>query len=289
MRDYRHAAAETLETRRRGVGEFLAALGAKATVEGLSELDGGQVERFFLAYAETKGLAARRSMRAALRTFFRFCLHAGHIVRRLDHAVPALRAYRLSQPPRWLDPHDAQRVLDSINRESAVGRRDRAILQMLHSYGVRGGQVRALRLGDIRWAEERILFRAMKNGKDSLLPLTERVGASLLDYLRNARPPCGFPEVFPTCRAPWRPLTKANSLSGIVNRRLRAAGVESPSRGAHVFRHGFATRMVAEGHSLKEVADVLGHRRVSTTFHYTKVDLKVLGSVALDWPEGVGP
>jgi len=82
-------------------------------------------------------------------------------------------------------------------------------------------------------------------------------------------------------------LPHSGSLSAIVDRYIRAAGINVPSRGAHVFRHGFATRMVNKGHSLKAVADVLGHRHLSTTFIYTKVDLNTLKQVALDWPEEV--
>jgi site-specific recombinase XerD len=60
-----------------------------------------------------------------------------------------------------------------------------------------------------------------------------------------------------------------------------------PRKGSHVFRHGFATRMVADGHPFKAVADVLGHRYLSTTFIYTKVDFNALSQVALEWPEEV--
>jgi site-specific recombinase XerD len=76
-------------------------------------------------------------------------------------------------------------------------------------------------------------------------------------------------------------------LSEIVRRHIRAAGLEVPSKGSHAFRHGFATRMVAEGHPLKAVADVLGHRYLSTTFIYTKVDFNALSQVPLEWPEEV--
>jgi site-specific recombinase XerD len=169
-----------------------------------------------------------------------------------------------------------------------VGRRDYAILTMLHTYGVRGAQVRALQLNDIRWSHDQILFRATKGGKDSLLPLTPPVGESLLDYLQNARPCSAFPEVFLTCRAPHHPLLESSSLSEIIRRHIRAAGIEVPSKGAHAFRHAFATRMVAEGHSFKAVADVLGHRCLSTTFIYTKVDFNALSQVALEWPEEAG-
>jgi integrase/recombinase XerD len=72
-----------------------------------------------------------------------------------------------------------------------------------------------------------------------------------------------------------------------VDGHIHAAGLDVPSKGAHVFRHGFATRMVGKGHTLKEVADVLGHRHLSTTFIYTKVDFNALKQVALDWPEEV--
>jgi integrase len=182
-----------------------------------------------------------------------------------------------------------QHVLRGIDRSHPVGRRDYALLQLLSTYGVRGGQVRALRLEDIDWAHDEILFRAAKRGKDVRLPLTREVGESLLDYLRHARPACACPEVFLTSRAPYHPLPQSNCLSAIVERRVRAAGLDLPSRGAHVFRHGFATRMLEQGHSLKAIADVLGHRHLDTTCVYAKVDFQALKQVALEWPQEVTP
>lgn len=287
MRDHQHAAEGTLELRGRCVQRFLQSLGTKGTAEGLAQLTAQCVESFFIDEASTTGRASRRSMQAALRTFLRFCFHEGWIRHRLDDAVPTLRTYKLARVPRGLSEAQAQAVLQSVDRTTAVGLRDYAILSMLHSYGVRGGQVCALQLKDIRWAEDEILFRAIKHGKDSLLPLTAQVGESLLDYLQNARPRISFPEVFLTCRAPWHPLLKSSSFSEIVRRRICAAGIDLPSKGAHAFRHAFATRMVADGHPLKAVADVLGHRCLSTTFIYTKVDFSALSQVALPWPEEV--
>ena len=105
----------------------------------------------------------------------------------------------------------------------------------------------------------------------------------------NARPACACPEVFLTCRAPYHPLPNANALSALVARRIRAVGIDVPSPGAHAFRHGFATRMLQQGHSLKAIADVLGHRHLGTTFIYTKVDFQALKQVALEWPQEVLP
>ncbi|MEK7359104.1 MAG: site-specific integrase [Planctomycetota bacterium] len=287
MRNYRHAAPGTTEIRCHSLSQLLEWLGPEATPQGLSKLSPETVERFFLLYAQKMGRSARRSMQAALRTFFRFCLHQGYILRPLDHAVPTLRTYKLATVPRGLTDEQSQKVLQCIDRNNNAGRRDYAICQLLYTYGVRGGQVRALRLEDINWAENQILFRASKHGKDSLLPLTAAAGESVLDYLQNARPRYAYPEVFLTTRAPYHPLPRSSTLSGIVARHICAADINIHSKGAHGFRHGFATRMLQEGHSLKEVADVLGHRRLGTTFIYTKVDFNALKQVGLAWPKEV--
>ena len=287
MRCYQHAAEGTLELRAHSISRFLQWLGPQATAQRLGTLGPEIIETFLLSYARAMGRSARRSMQAALRTFLRFCLHQGYIEQPLDRAVPILRTYKLSTVPRGLSEQQAQQVIDSVDCSTPTGLRDYAILQLLYTYGLRGGQVRALRMEDIHWADNQILFRASKNGKDSLLPLSLEVGQSLLDYLRQARPRCSYPHVFLTCRAPYHPLPYSSSLSAIVDRHIRAAGVDVSSRGAHAFRHGFATRMVNKGYSLKAVADVLGHRHLNTTFIYTKVDFNALKQVALDWPQEV--
>jgi site-specific recombinase XerD len=285
MQRFQHAAPGTLEVRANSLRQFLRWLGADATPRRLARLDGEKVEQFVLAYASEKGRAARRAMQSALRTFFRFAWHQGYLRQPLDRAVPTIRTYKLATVPRGLTAQQAQEVLRAVRRDTEVGRRDYAILQLLYSYGVRGGQVRALRLQEIDWPQDQILFKASKHGKDVRLPLTVEVGESLLDYLRNARPACSCPEVFVTCRAPYHALPDSNALSAIVQRSIRAAGIHLPRAGAHAFRHGFATRMLQQGHALKAIADVLGHRHLSTTFLYTKVDFPALKQVALEWPQ----
>jgi site-specific recombinase XerD len=143
MRRYQHAAPGTLELRAQSVTKFLQWLGPQATPSGLAGLNAEQVEQFFLADAQHQGRAGRRSMQAALRTFFRFCLQQGHILQPLDRAVPTLRTYRLATVPRGVSEEQAHQALHGINRTTPVGRCDYAILQLLFSYGVRGGQVRA--------------------------------------------------------------------------------------------------------------------------------------------------
>ena len=193
MRDYQHASDGTLELRSHSIARFLQWLGPEATLDGLRRLTPERIEDFFLGYAQGMGRSARRSMQSALRTFLRFCVHQGYIDRPLDLAVPTLRTYKLATVPHGLSDSEAQQVLRSINRMSHVGRRDYAIVQLLYTYGVRGGQVRALQLEDIDWVNSHILFKASKGGKDSRLPFTAEVGESLLDYLQHSRPPSSSP------------------------------------------------------------------------------------------------
>jgi site-specific recombinase XerD len=289
MRRYQHASEGTLEVRRHSMTQFLQWLGTEATPEGLFRLTAERIEKFFLSYAQSMGRSARHSLQSALRSFLRFCLHQGYIERPLDLAVPTLRTYKLATVPRGLSDTQAQQVLRCIHRNSHAGRRDYAMVQLLYTYGVRGGQVRALRLEDIDWAKNEILFKASKHGKDSRLPLTAHVGEPLLDYLQHCRPCSSYPHVFLTCRAPYHPFAHSSSVSAIVERHIRAAGIEISSKGAHAFRHCFATRMLHQGHSLKAIADLLGHRHLGTTFIYTKVDFNVLKQVALEWPQEVSP
>jgi site-specific recombinase XerD len=287
MKEHQHAGEGTLKVRRQYITRFLEWLGDKAYPEGLGLLMPSDVEGYFLDYAENSGYAVRRCMQAALRTFFRYCHREGYIRLLLDEAVPTLRTYKLSRVPRGIEETQAQTVLDCIDRRTPAGSRDYAILSILHTYGVRGCQVRALRLEDIDWSKDLILFRSAKNGKNSLLPLTEEVGGSILDYLHKGRPASNTQELFLTCRAPFHPITNSGTLSAVVKHHIRAAGVDIQAEGAHIFRHAFATRKVAQGHSFKAVADVLGHRYLPTTYMYTKVDFNLLSRAALEWPEEV--
>jgi len=289
MRHYQHASEGTLQLRSHSMTQFLQGLGPEATPEGLFRLTAERIETFFLRYAQNMGRSGRHSMQSALRSFLRFCLHQGYIERPLDLAVPTLRTYKLATVPCGLSDTEAQQVLRCIDRNSHAGRRDYAIVKLLYTYGVRGGQLRGLRLEDIDWVKNQILFKASKHGKDSRLPLTAEVGEPLLDYLQHCRPCSSYPHVFLTCRAPYHPFAHSSSVSAIVERHIRAAGVEISSKGSHVFRHCFATRMLHQGHCLKAIADLLGHRHLGTTFIYTKVDFNALKQVALEWPQEVSP
>jgi integrase len=105
------------------------------------------------------------------------------------------------------------------------------------------------------------------------------VGEALLRYLKEVRPRVRYREVFLTLLAPIQP-SSSNSLYCTVAERFRALNIPSPHRGPHALRHACATRLLAEGLSMKEIGDHLGHRKPDSTRVYAKVDLAGLRQVA---------
>jgi len=285
MTNIRNSSEETLRTYRYYLIQFLKQFGVNSILKKIGSLSPEEVQTIFLDYSKEHGQNAHKAMKSTLRTFFHFCLARGYITCDLTKAVPTLRTYRLSALPRSIEEKEAQHVLSNIDRTTDFGKRDYAIIRMLYAYGVRGGQVRKLRFDDINWEQSKIRFPVLKHGKECILPITDDVGESLLDYLQHSRPDKPYSEVFLTAIPPYIPLHDSRILSKIIARRMRAVGIKSPTLGAHVFRHCFASRMLNQGHPLKSIADMLGHRCISTTFIYTKVDFQTLNQVPLEWPE----
>jgi site-specific recombinase XerD len=119
-----------------------------------------------------------------------------------------------------------------------------------------------------------------------VLPLPRQAGQAVVTYLRMGRPTTTERRVF--VQHSGRRCGTALSASAITAAAVRAfrrAGVDAPPGGAYVFRHTVASRLVARGAPLKEVADFLGHQCLDTTTIYAKLDLPALREVALPWPE----
>ena len=281
---HRHLNARTVEKRVRYVGSLLDWLGANDTQPyKLAALTPHRLQDFLLQRGGNTGSAKAVEVACTLRVFLAFCFGRGYLDRNLSAAIPCFRRYKLSTVPRGIDDETARRLLDSIDRQKPVGLRDYAIIRLLYTYGVRAEQVSTLRLSDIQWSAGRIRFPPIKCGKTVVDPLTDEVGDSLLAYLRHGRAASPHPEVFLIDRAPWTPIART-LVPWIVCNRIRKAGLAVPVPGARAFRHRFATKMLAEGHRLKSIADMLGHRNIASASVYAKVDFPMLEQAALEWP-----
>ncbi len=253
----------------------------------LAQLTGADVLDFI---TELAGLNPSGSWRYNLcsltRGFLRFLRWEGIIALDLDRVVPTLPHWRLQSIPRHLPWAQVRALIDSVETSTPLGLRDRAVLLSIATLGLRGQEVRHLKLTDIRWRAGEIRLGETKSRRERALPLPQELGTALAEYVLHGRPRRDVPHVFLRHRAPQGPITSTHGIGNIVRKHLLRAGIRAPSQGAHLLRHSLATRMVNEGVAVKQIADVLGHLSIDSTAIYTKVDTRHLSAVALPFPGG---
>jgi integrase/recombinase XerD len=279
MRQQRGTCEATLSNYGRRIRELLKRLG-----EEPSRFEARSLRRFVLEQSRVSGWAAAKTCTTALRMFLRFLIADGQCAVGLDAAIPTLAHWRLAALPRYLPSDDVERVIDSCDRASAVGRRNRAILLLLARLGLRAGDIVQLRLSDIDW-QGAWIHVCGKGRRTTRLPLTQEVGDAIVAYLQDGRPAAQTDALVVGCRAPFRAFARG-VVPLIVGRALDRAGVVRPTRGAaHLLRHSVATSMLRQGASLQEIGALLRHQSIETTQIYAKVDVMALQQIAQPWPE----
>ncbi|GKT10963.1 site-specific integrase [Desulforhabdus sp. TSK] len=247
--------------------------------------DAGSLRQFVLEKSQQCGWAAAKTCTTALRMFLRFLIAEGKCSADLHAAIPVLAHWRLSSLPRYLQQEEVERIVSSCDLNSAVGKRDRAILLLLARMGLRAGDIVQLRLGDIDWEGATVEVTG-KGRREVRLPLTQEIGCALVAYLQDGRPRTDTDVLFVRSRAPFRAFASHSAVSVIVEKAMQRADVTCQSRGAaHVLRHSAATSMLRQGASLQDIADILRHASIETTQIYAKVDVTALSLIAQPWPE----
>lgn len=231
-------------------------------------------------------LKRAKLMTTALRSFLRFACYRGEVTLDLAAAVPVVANWSMTSIPRAIPADQVEQLLASIDRSTAIGHRDYAILLLLARLGLRSSEVVFLELDDIDWNTGHLCVRG-KRGQRSDLPLSAECGKAIAAYLRHGRPQSICRRVFLRAKAPIDGLHGPCGVGSIVQHAIERAGIKTPTKGAHQFRHGLATDMLSQGATLSEIGEVLGHRHPQTTTIYAKVGIKALRTLALPWPGGV--
>ena len=266
------------------VARFLTARFGEGPVD-LAALQAHDLTGFVLAQAHHLSPKPAQLMVTGLRSFLRFLYPRGQIAVDLAGVVPTVADWRLARVPKYLPPEQVELLLESCDQGSVVGQRDYSILLLLARLGLRAGEVVHLCLDDVDWTEGLFTVRG-KGGRWRQLPLPVDVGEAMARYLRRGRPPCTTRRVFVRLRAPRTGFASSAAIDCIVARALARAGLNPPSKGAHLLRHSLATGMLRRGASLAEIGQLLGHRLPQTTEIYAKVDERGLAELAQPWPGG---
>ena len=241
--------------------------------------------RDLLAACRSDG--ARSATTGCMRSFLRYLPWAGLNAQDLSSFVPKTPCWRQAHLPPHLVWEDVRRAIDAIETTTPTGVRDRAMMLLLATTGLRSRELRQVELGDIQWRTGELLLRHTKGHRDRVVPLLDETGAALAQYVLHARPLTSERRVFLSHVTPVRAFAHSGTVSRIIRIRLQRAGIPIQRGGAHLLRHSLATRLVEQRRPIKEVADLLGHRSIDTTSLYVKVAVPQLADVALPFPGGV--
>jgi integrase/recombinase XerD len=223
---------------------------------------------------EPLAAATRASALSMVRRFFAF-LHARGLI--LGNPALTLRLPKAKHLPRGvLSEAQARRLMAAPFPWTLVGRRDRAILELLYGSGLRIGEAVRADLSDLDLRERVLLVRDGKGKKDRVVPVTGRAVAALELYLRDSRPALvksADPALF---LATHGRRLRSPGLRAQVERHGRTIGITLTP---HVLRHACATHLLRGGASIRHVQELLGHKRLTTTALYTRVAIEDLRQV----------
>lgn len=260
---------------------FLARIGQREVTSVTSEqLHDYQRENFYTP--TTRGTArspkTQNQLIIAVKNLFNFLQKEGVI-----HQDPAAELQYAREPkilPRnILTPSEAQHVIEAINPQKAVGHRDRTILEVLYSTGIRKAELLALTVSNVNFEDELLRINDGKGGKDRVVPLTSVACRFLETYIKAIRPQLLRNRQYPFTErlfiSKWaRPLGRS-TLDVIITKSAKQAGIKKKVT-CHVWRHTCATHLLQNHANLRHLQEILGHRSLATTERYLHVTITEL-------------
>ena len=234
--------------------------------------------REYVYHLKDLGLSAasiRRNV-SAVRTYFKFLVGEGHVVRDPSE--------RLETPKRWrtlpevLAVEEVEKLLAAPSLDEPLAFRDRAMLELAYGAGLRVSEWISLSVRDVMLQDH--LVRVFgKGAKERLVPIGRRAIAAIAVYLRELRPSLekGEGKGILFLNARGQPLSRMGAWK-ILRKYVKQAGITKPVS-PHTLRHSFATHLLEGGADLRAVQEMLGHVDISTTQIYTHVDREYLRTV----------
>ena len=281
LRDVRGLAASTRRNHCRIVGQLLQKKFAGGVID-MARLHAADVRRFIARQlGDSPSHSAAAQVATALRSYLRYRTICGDSVASLTAVISSPVQWKLASLPRALKPGEVRRLLAALP-SGRKPRRGYAIVRCALDMGLRAGEIANLSIDDIDWRAGSVMLKGTKSRRQDVLPLPIATGQAFADYLLHERPATTSRALF-LCHRESRdvPVT-TYVIQNVIRRACQRAGLRGS--GSHVLRHTLACRLVENGSSLKEVADVLRHRSLETTRIYAKLDMPNLAEVALPWP-----
>jgi integrase/recombinase XerD len=226
---------------------------------------------------------------SSVRSFFAWQHQHGHLL--YDPAQSLISPQQELSLPRILSEADVTRMIETPDTGTAVGLRDRALMEVLYATGIRHGEAHRLDLYDVDVRARRLTVRLGKGKRDRIMPLTDTAASWLMRYLNMARPKLargqgkGQPAIIPS-PALWLSVTGRRLSYAMIEQRIKGyAATARVKANVHTFRHCYATHLLRGGASVRHVQQLLGHARLDTTAIYTHLTTDDLRGVVERLPQ----
>jgi site-specific recombinase XerD len=273
----------------------------KAASRFLGYLDEAGVDLAALGVRDVSGFLLRQrglrrktiaGLRSALADFLAFLAAAGRAPQGLADRLPPHRHLRHESEPHLWTAEEIRRLLAVIDRQSATGKRDYAMILLTARLGLRISDLRQLELGDLDWRAKTLTIIQRKTGRPLSLPLLDDVGWAIIDYVRHGRPETACAKVFIKHTYPFDAFGCSSSVACRLSRYAARARIELPpgqACGMHSLRGALAVAMIGNGAPMPVISAVLGHASSDTTqAYYLRFDVERLRCCALDVEDVTG-
>jgi integrase/recombinase XerD len=265
---------------------YLDEMGADLAVLGVRDVSGFLLRQRGLRRKTVAG------MRSALADFLGFLADEGLAPQGLAGRLPPHRHLRHESEPHLWTAEEIRRLLAVIDRQSATGKRDYAMILLTARLGLRICDLRQLGLGDLDWRAKTLTIVQRKTGRPLSLPLLGDVGWAVIDYVRHGRPETACAKVFVKHAYPFDAFGCASSVASRLPRYAARARIEFPPGqvcGMHSLRGALAVAMIGNGAPMPVISAVLGHASTDTTqAYYLRFDTERLRCCALDVEDVTG-
>ena len=243
------------------VEKFLAAYGGRPEDAGPADIED---------YLATRNQLSERSQArlvSSLRSFFDWMVKEGYIS---DNPCDRVEAPKLGvYLPNVLSEEEVDRIIRCVDTSSWMGKRDRAILEILYGCGLRVSEASGLKISSL-FLEQGFIRIIGKGNKERLVPIGEMAMEALEAYMEDRPSPAAKADDLVFLNRFGKSISRV-SLFKIVKKYTLAAGIMKEIS-PHTFRHSFATHLIEHGADLRVVQEMLGHENIATTEIYTHVD-----------------
>lgn len=247
------------------------------------------IDEYLLQYKDN-ALKYRGTVISNLKDLLGYLYLSGATDEDLRNSLPKLRIPRNAGIPHTWTKDELVALLSAVDRDDPAGKRNYAIFLLTIYSGLRAGDIRNLRLHDIDWDTKIIHVVMSKTGQPIDLPLSDKVGWAIIDYLKNGRPETKSDHVFVRHRAPFTSIRGTAALDSVISICMLKAHISmEPSEhyGMHSLRSTLATNMLSSGAALSTISQTLGHEEPKNTEIYLKIHLEYLRLCAIDPDEEV--